>query len=112
MYADISDYAELKFRTASTGLIFSSSSMAQKFGGAFGSSIVMYLLAAVGYNTAEGAVQTPEALQGLRFMMSFLPAAISVVALVFIALYPLTTSRMRDINNQLRDIRREEGSLK
>lgn len=112
MYADISDYAELKFRTASTGLIFSSSSMAQKFGGAFGSSIVMYLLAAVGYNTAEGAVQTPEALQGLRFMMSFLPAAISVVALVFIALYPLTTSRMRDINSQLRDIRREEGSLK
>ena len=30
MYADIADFAELKFKTASTGLIFSSSSMAQK----------------------------------------------------------------------------------
>ena len=29
MYADVSDYAELEFKTASTGLIFSSSSMAQ-----------------------------------------------------------------------------------
>ena len=30
MYADVSDYAELEFHTASTGLIFSSASMAQK----------------------------------------------------------------------------------
>ena len=44
MYADISDYAELKFKTASTGLIFSSSSMAQKFGGAFGASAVLWIL--------------------------------------------------------------------
>lgn len=34
MYADVSDYAEGRFHTASTGLIFSSSSMAQKFGSA------------------------------------------------------------------------------
>lgn len=40
MYADIADFAELKFKTASTGLIFSSSSMAQKFGGAVGGSAV------------------------------------------------------------------------
>ena len=111
MYADISDYAELKFHTASTGLIFSSSSMAQKFGGAFGSAAVMALLAVVGYNTAEGAVQTPEAIHGLRILMSWLPAGISVVALIFTWLYPLTTKRMQDINAQLREIRREEGSL-
>mgnify|MGYP000797550542 FL=1 len=53
MYADVSDYAELKDGTASTGLIFSSSSMAQKFGGAFGGAAVMWILAAFGYNTAE-----------------------------------------------------------
>ena len=49
MYADVSDYAELKFNTASTGLIFSSASMAQKFGGAIGGASVMWLLAAIGY---------------------------------------------------------------
>ena len=41
MYADVSDYAELEFKTASTGLIFSSSSMAQKFGGAIGGAAVL-----------------------------------------------------------------------
>lgn len=45
MYADIADFAELKFKTASTGLIFSSSSMAQKFGGAIGGSAVTAILA-------------------------------------------------------------------
>ena len=44
MYADVSDYAELEFKTASTGLIFSSSSMAQKFGGAIGGAAVLWLL--------------------------------------------------------------------
>lgn len=36
MFADVADYSELKNGNASTGLIFSSSSMAQKFGAAFG----------------------------------------------------------------------------
>ena len=85
--------------------------MAQKFGGAFGSAAVMWLLALVGYNTAEGAVQTPEALHGLRILMSWLPAAISVVALLFLAAYPLTTRRMQDITKELKTIRKEEGAI-
>ncbi len=111
MYADISDYAELKFNTASTGLIFSSSSMAQKFGGAFGSSVVMYLLAVVGYNTTEGAVQTPEAMHGLRVLMSWLPAGISIISLLFLLCYPLTTKKMREINAELKKIRQAEGAI-
>ena len=51
MYSDVADYAEHKFKTASTGLIFSSSSMAQKFGGAIGGAAVTAILAAVGFNT-------------------------------------------------------------
>lgn len=101
MYADISDFAEHRFHTASTGLIFSSSSMAQKFGGAFGSSAVMWLLAFVGYNTAENTQQTPEAIDGIRMLMSWLPAAICLVSLAFLAGYPLTTNRMREITDEL-----------
>ena len=55
MYADVADYAEQKDGTSSTGLIFSSGSMA-KFGGAFAGWAVMALLAFFGYNTAENAV--------------------------------------------------------
>ncbi len=106
MYADISDYAELKFKTASTGLIFSSSSMAQKFGGAFGGAAVMWLLAAFGFNAAEGAVQTEEAVHGIRLLMSWIPAGIAVISAVFVCIYPLTTKRMKEINEQLKQFRK------
>lgn len=105
MYADISDYAELKFKTASTGLIFSSSSMAQKFGGAFGTSAVLWLLAAFGFNTAEGAVQTPDAIEGLRMLISWIPAGVAALSAVFIFIYPLTTKRMKEITLKLSETR-------
>ena len=105
MYADISDYAELKFNTASTGLIFSSSSMAQKFGGAIGGSAVTAILAAVGYNTAAGAVQTASALVWVKALMSFVPAAVAALSFIFIFFYPLTTKRMKSIQSEL-EVRR------
>ena len=105
MYADISDYAELKFKTASTGLIFSSSSMAQKFGGAFGTSAVLWLLAIFGFNTTEGAVQTADAIEGLRLLISWIPAGIAAISALFIFIYPLTTKRMKEINNELKKVR-------
>lgn len=39
MYADCADYSELQTGNRATGLIFSSSSMSQKFGWAFGTAI-------------------------------------------------------------------------
>ncbi len=101
MYADIADFAELKFKTASTGLIFSSSSMAQKFGGAVGGSAVTAILAAVGYSTEAGAVQTETALVWVRALMSFVPAAVAALSLLFLFFYPLTTKRMKEIQVEL-----------
>ena len=106
MYADISDYAELKFNTASTGLIFSSSSMAQKFGGAFGTSAVLWLLAGFGFNTAEGAIQSPETIEGLRLLISWIPAGIAALSALFISIYPLTTKRMAEITEKLKETRK------
>lgn len=101
MYADIADFAELKFKTASTGLIFSSSSMAQKFGGAIGGSAVTAILAAVGYSTEAGAAQTETALVWVRALMSFVPAAVAAMSLLFLFFYPLTTKRMKEIQVEL-----------
>ena len=105
MYADVADYAELKDGTASTGLIFSSGSMAQKFGGAFAGWAVMALLSLFGYNTAEDAIQTPEALGGLCYLMSFIPAAIAVLSMLVVFIYPLNHNRMEEINAQLKSRR-------
>ena len=106
MYADVADYAELMDGSASTGLIFSSGSMAQKFGGAIAGWAVMALLAFFGYNTTEGATQTPEALDGLMYLMSFIPAGIAIVSIFIVMIYPLDKQRMESINNQLKDIRK------
>ncbi len=113
MYADVSDYSEQKYNTASTGLIFSSASMAQKFGSAFGGSGALWLLAAFGYVTYEldsGAhiTQSAAALDGLRYLMSYIPAAVALFGAFILIFYPLTTSRMEEIDRDLRK-RRGEG---
>lgn len=102
MYADVADYAEQKDGTASTGLIFSSGSMAQKFGGALAGWAVMALLAVFDYNTAGDAVQTPEALDGLKYLMSFIPAAIAALSILMLFIYPLNKRRMEAINADLK----------
>ena len=101
MYADVADYAEYQNGTASTGLIFSSASMAQKFGGALGGAAVMWLLAGFGYNTEAGAVQTDTAILGLRMLMSFVPAIIAGLAVLVIWFYPLTKNKMKDVQIEL-----------
>ena len=101
MYADVADYSELKDGTASTGLIFSSASMAQKFGGAFGGSAVMWMLAAFGYNTMAGAVQTETAILGLRILMSWIPALVAALAILVVWFYPLTKQKMASVQAEL-----------
>lgn len=48
MYADVADYATKRFGASSTGLIFSSGTMAQKFGGAISGSLIAVLLGVAG----------------------------------------------------------------
>lgn len=101
MYADVADYSELKHGHGSTGLIFSSSSMAQKFGGAFGSALILWLLASYGYDTSGAAVQNGEAIFGLRMLMSWLPAAGCALAVLLVAIYPLNETRISEIGEKL-----------
>nr|AIA99573.1 hypothetical protein [uncultured bacterium contig00010(2014)] len=102
MYADVADHSELRHGRASTGLIFSSSSMAQKFGGALGSALILWLLAAFGYDTAGGATQSAEAITGVRLLMSWIPAAGSVIAAVAMMFYPLNEARISLIEKELK----------
>jgi len=120
MYADVSDYAELRYKTASTGLIFSSSSMAQKFGGAIGGAAVLWLLSACGYvprtdeqMATQALISQPEsALTCLRMLMSFIPAAVALIAMLTCHFYPLTTERVTDISRQLKEARNADVYVK
>ena len=101
MFADVADYSELKNGRASTGLIFSSSSRAQKFGAAFGSAIVLWVLMAFGYDNAKGAVQTPEALATIKALISWIPAIGSAAGIAIMLGYPLTDKKMSEIRQEL-----------
>lgn len=103
MYADVSDYSELRYKTASTGLIFSSSSMAQKFGGALGGAAVLWLLGACGYaESAAGQGQPASAISCLWMLMSFIPAGVAALAAFVASFYPLTTERVDSIVSDLK----------
>lgn len=107
MFADVADYSELKNGNASTGLIFSSSSMAQKFGAAFGSAIVLWVLMAFGYDNAKGAVQTPEALSTIKALISWIPAIGSAAGILIMSMYHLTEKKMSEIREKLKVVRGE-----
>lgn len=114
MYADVSDYSELKYKSASTGLIFSSASMAQKFGGAIGGAAVMWLLHGAGYIERPEGVQTlnivqPEsAINCLWMLMTFIPAGVALLSMIIVWLYPLGTERMNEI---VRDLKVQRKAL-
>ena len=100
MFADVADYSELRNGNSSTGLIFSSSSMAQKFGGAIGGWLLLTLLGIFGYNK-DLAVQAPETLGAIKAVMSWVPAIGALISIGFLTLYPLTSAKMKEIQEKL-----------
>lgn len=100
MYADCADYSELKTGNRATGLIFSSSSMSQKFGWAIGTAVTGWLLGFFGFQA--NAVQSEEAISGIKMFLSLLPAIGTVLSVIFISMYPLTEKKMKDITTALK----------
>ena len=106
MFADVADYSELRNGSNSTGLIFSSSSMAQKFGGAIGGFLLLALLGVFGYNK-DLALQAPRTLSAIKAMMSFVPAIGAALSILALSFYPLTTSKMNEVQAELKKKRGE-----
>lgn len=99
MYADIADYSEWRHGRRATGLIFSSSSMSQKFGWTIGGATTGWLLGYFGFQA--NAVQTATAQTGIRLMLSLLPAIGAALSVIFIALYPLNETKLSTITQEL-----------
>jgi len=111
MYADVADYATLKNGSSSTGLIFSSGTMAQKFGTAVSGSLVALFLGlagarmitdAMGNSTIDPASVTDSVTTMVWALFSLIPAAIAVIMAVLLYFYPLTTKKMSEIHMELK----------
>ena len=105
MYADCADYSELNTGNRATGLILSASSMSQKFGWAIGTALTGWLLSYFGFEA--NAVQSAETIDGIKMFLSWLPAAASVVSVIFILCYPLGEQKVAKIIEQL-NIKRKQ----
>ena len=103
MYADIADYSEWKNGRRATGLIFSSSSMSQKFGWTIGGAATGWLLGYYGFQA--NVSQTDSAQEGIRLMLSLLPAVGTVLSVLFIVFYPLSEKKMLSIGSELKRLR-------
>jgi GPH family glycoside/pentoside/hexuronide:cation symporter len=103
MYADITDYSEWKSGRRATGLIFSSSSMSQKFGWTLGGALTGWLLGYYGFKA--NVIQTENVQTGIRLMLSVFPAIGTVLSVIFISMYPLNEKSMTKISNELSDRR-------
>jgi GPH family glycoside/pentoside/hexuronide:cation symporter len=109
MYADIADYSEWQTGRRATGLIFSSSSMAQKLGWTLGGAVTGWLLAMWGFEA--NTVQSEETQKGIRMMLSFIPAAGALLSAAFIVFYKLSDSFMLTVSEDLTQRRVKEEVL-
>jgi GPH family glycoside/pentoside/hexuronide:cation symporter len=105
MYADIADYSEWKTGRRATGLVFSSSSMSQKLGWTIGGALTGWLLAYFGFKA--NVIQSTEAQNGIRVMLSFLPALGALLSVVLIAIYPLSETRVEEMTTALAQRRKQ-----
>jgi GPH family glycoside/pentoside/hexuronide:cation symporter len=99
MYADIADYSEWKTGRRATGLVFSSSSMSQKFGWTIGGAISGYLLAGFGFE--PNVEQTSEALLGIRLMISVIAGLGALISFGFMRMYKLDEKFMQKVKMEL-----------
>ncbi len=100
MYADTADYSEWKNERRATGLVFSAATFAQKFGMAFGGGMAGWMLALFGF--IPNTVQAPGTLNGIKMMMSFIPAVGTLIATIAAIFYELDDNTMEKIEHELK----------
>jgi glycoside/pentoside/hexuronide:cation symporter, GPH family len=100
MYADAADYSEWKNSRRATGLVFSASTMTQKFCWGIAGVIVGRMLHATGFE--PNVVQSEKVLDGLVLLMGVVPSAFGVLSIAIMLFYPLNEMRVAAMQEELR----------
>ena len=107
MYADAADYSEWKTGRRATGLVFSASSMSQKFGWTLGGAFAGWLLGYYGFQA--NVAQNEDTRTGIRMMVSIYPAIGALVSAAFMLVYPLKENFLLSIEAELATRRAASG---
>ncbi len=109
LYADTADYSEWRTGRRATGLVFSASIMSNKIGWAVGSMIAAFILDKTGF--IPNVVQNLDVQSGLKSMMSIIPSAIGLLALIILAFfYKLDEPTMKKVKEELDERRKLQNT--
>ena len=103
MYADTADYAEWRFKRRATGIVFSAATFGQKFGWGIGGAITGWLLTLFHY--VPNSTQTPEAIFGIKLMLSIIPGILMILSAGLLLFYSLSESFMEKVQLELAERR-------
>lgn len=99
MYTDCVEYGEWKTGNNSAGLTVSASMFSLKFGSAVGGALPGFILAAFGFIANE--TQTPESIEGIRYMFNILPGVFFLFGAILILFYKIDRAQLTQIENDL-----------
>lgn len=101
MIPDVIEYDELITGERREGIYYGMNGMVGKITGALGSAICGWGLSLSGY--VENAVQTPEALMGIRTMFALLPAILLLICVPLLIKYPITRQAHAEVVRKLEE---------
>jgi len=104
MLGDSADYSEWKNGRRATGLVYSAGTFAMKFGGGAAGAIIGFILAGYGYDGMDEATMAG-AMPGIKMLMSWVPALITIPVVLVLFLYPLTAQQLKLMGEELQEIR-------
>jgi GPH family glycoside/pentoside/hexuronide:cation symporter len=107
MIAETADYSEWKTKRRATGLFFSAASFAQKAGWSIGIGITGFLLTRFGY-VENAANQSPEAVKGIRLLLSVYPGVLYIVGSLIMLFYTIDRKTCAIIEKDLLERREKE----
>lgn len=99
MYTDCVEYGEWKTGSNSAGLTVSASMFSLKLGSALGSALPGFVLASVGF--IANKTQTPESIEGIRYMFNILPAAFFFSGAILIMFYKIDRQLLIQVESEL-----------
>lgn len=114
MLADTADYSEWKTDRRATGLFYSAGTVAMKFGSGVGGALTGVLLGVFGYAAAQdgaAVAQGADAIQGIRLLISVLPAAVALLMLGAFLFYKLDERLLGQIEADLEARRATGGAV-
>lgn len=100
MYADAADYNEWKTGRRATAMTFSAATFSQKLGGALGSAVMLWVLAAIGY--AAHQAQSDASKTGIVFLQTAGPGLFALLAVFATRFYKLTGTELERIQHDLK----------